>query len=293
MENRFLQGNLKSEAAAVNWLSVHREQFSLANARSDEQLLRLIKPIGELALAASILRKRGRHSSWANQTLHYCWGELEQGNVLLRVLAARPDLVVASTLYACFYEVGLSNSRLDILLRHLEGCASCRSIEFPTWRRLDVAHGFAALGYRPFPSNPEVGTWLYGLPEPWMISEDIAYAVTHEIFYITDFGWQPERLTCQISDYVTAWLPAWSEIWARQNNWDLFAEFAMVAACLGKPSGAMLDRLATVQDSGGYFPGPGGSAASLIGSQTSAPRACFLANYHTTLVALMAFAMAG
>lgn len=278
--------------AGVNWLIENRAQFHLAHARDHEEALQLIKPLGELALTASLFRRLDLHSLWADETLAFCWNELDGGEVLLRVLAARPDLVVASTIYAGFAEAGLTNERLDILLRHLAESPSCSGIEFPAWRRLDVAHGFSALGYRAFPAKPEVGTWLERFPEPWMMSEDIAYAVTHEVFYITDFGWSRGRLADEIRAYLCTWLPAWSSIWARQEHWDLLAEFAMVAGCLGQPCDGVLDRLVVLQDERGFFPGPRGSASLLISRQTEAGRGTFLANYHTTLVTLMALAFA-
>jgi len=198
---------------AAVWLDENHAEFHLSHARTIDEQIQLIKPIGELALTSSVLAQLGYDRSWCTSKINDCWQELECGELLLRILAARPDLIVAATLYSSFYEFGMRHDRLERLLIHLSQSPACNAIEFPTWRRLDVAHGFQKLGLHPFPLKPHSDTWLSALPEPWMISDDIAYAITHEIFYITDFGNEIDRLDRNVRNYVSAWLPAWLEIY--------------------------------------------------------------------------------
>lgn len=278
---------------ARSWLDVNRIQFKLSHARSHVSRLRLIKPLGELALTASILGRFAKSQEWSHGVLDYCWREFGEGDVLINLLAARPDLVIISTLYANFASAGFSNHRLESLLRYLSSSANTHSIEFPTWRRLDLYHGCAQLGLMNFPSQPELGTWLSGFPEPWMISEDTAYAVTHEVFYISDFGRLPSRINDEIRSYLRLWIPAWLRIYSCDTNCDLFAEFLMVAACVGISHEGMWVDLQGCQNSDGFFPGPGQSAENLLSSQMPQERRIFLQNYHTTLVCLMAMAMNG
>jgi hypothetical protein len=155
-----------------------------------------------------------------------------------------------------------------------------------------VAHGLDALDIESFPPDAYVGTWVAARPEPWMMTDDIAYAVTHEIFYISDFGRVPERLPPSVRSYVATWLPAWLEIYAAQSNWDLFAEFVMVGASLRQSQPVALCLLMEQLTPDGHVPGPRDGAANLIRSNDPGPRIRFLRNYHTTLVAMMAFALA-
>jgi hypothetical protein len=275
----------------ADWVDVNWDQFLLYHARSVDQRIFLIKPLGELALTAALLLRAGHLERWSKDKLDRIWNELGGGDTLLQVLAARPDLIVASTLYASFRKAGYRNSRLDLLVEHLAGTASCGAIEFPAWRRLDVAHGLDALGISPFPRKPTTGTWIAARPEPWLITDDIAYAVTHEIFYITDFGTEVGRLPDAIFSYVVTWLPAWLEIYARQENWDLYAEFVMVGACLHQGQGNAVRHLAAQVQPEGYVSGPRGSAANLLHPAETTERSRFLRNYHTTLVAMMAFSL--
>src|SRR5262249_38141193 len=160
--------------------------------------------------------------------LAWCWDQLRQGDLLIEIVLARPDLVLVATLYANFQRHGFSNARLETALRYLIRTACVRSLEFPTWRRLDLLHPTASLGLQRFPRRPEKAPWLAARPEPWTLTDDIAYATTHSVFYITDFGRRPSRLSRPVRDYLQTWLPAWLTIYERQHNWDLFAELVMV-----------------------------------------------------------------
>lgn len=275
----------------AGWIDANLDQFRLRHARSADHRIFLVKPLGELVLAAALLAAAGRSRSWCGEKAAFVWEELEEGELLLRLLAARPDLIVISTLYANFRCFGHSNARLETLLEHLAATACCRGIEFPAWRRLDVAHGLEALGFAPFPRRPLAGTWLGAFPEPWLITDDLAYAATHEIFYITDFGARRARLDAAVRSYVATWLPAWLRIYAGRGNWDLFGEFVMVGACLGRSPPGAVDLLAGQIGEDGLVPGPHGSAATLKSDSDSAERGAFLCNYHTTLVAMMALAL--
>jgi hypothetical protein len=156
-----------------------------------------------------------------------------------------------------------------------------------------LEHGFEGLGLSTFPECPERGTWLEALPEPWTLTNDIAYALTHDVFYITDFGFKPHRLAVQMREYITTWLPTWLFIYWRQSSWDIFAELIMVAACIKKTRAVRSEmrQLISAQHQNGMTPGPSNSAKSLLRDYHSEARVSFLQNYHTTLVSLMAMSL--
>jgi hypothetical protein len=282
-----------SIARAASWIEQHADQFSLRHSADFEEALQLLKPIGELTLTLDILARCQVPFANLAKRRQWCWDELKQGEFLVEVLTIRPDLIVASAVYASFKHAGLVNARLERVLNHLIESPSALSLEMPTWRWLDLCHGFEALGLRPFPAEPERATWLAALPEPWTITDDIGYALTHNVFYITDFGARPDRLRRDIRDYILTWLPAWLTIYQRQPNWDLYAELLMVAACIRETGrfGPQFAQLHAAQQDDGMVCGPRGSAQLLIRDGTPPERSAFLQNYHTTLVALMAFAL--
>jgi hypothetical protein len=275
------------------WVRSNLLQFSLSNAKSEEEKLQLLKPLGELALAADLIEQLIPGRFLTKEISEWCWNELEQGETLVGILSVRPDLIVIATLYANFKRAGLHNSRLDLLIAFLSKSPSVQNIELPTWRRLDVEHGLASLGLSLFPSDPEKGTWLSALPEPWTITDDIAYAMTHDVFYITDFGHEQDRLSADSKRYLRTWLPTWLTLYQKQMNWDLFAELLIVAACIDSSLIGMtaeLGYLISVQHENGMVRGPPNSAKNLLSDTHTEHRTVFLKNYHTTLVSLIAFA---
>jgi hypothetical protein len=286
---------LKSPAfrdGILQWVSRNRSYFAFERGGSALDNLKLLKPLGELAITADTLIRLDCDTTACRDHLGWCWEQLKHGEVLVDALLIRPDLIVLSTIYSSFHSHGFRSSKLDRLLAYLKASPSALAVELPTWRRLDVCHGFERIGIGTLPDNPAAGTWLSALPEPWTITDDTAYASTHNIFYITDFGFMPERLTRDIRDYVGAWLGTWLEIYRRRTHWDLFAEFIMVAACLGIPCLPLVSELSEVQLVDGSMPGPEGAGKDFIADGMDAERVAFLKNYHTTLVSLMACVMA-
>lgn len=282
-------GKIKdSLSKGLDWIDQNQKYFKLTSlGTSSDAKIKAVKPIGELVLAANLLSNWNIEKPWAERQLNHSWASLEEGGVLLQMLLARPDLIVISTVYASFKENGFVNTKLNRLISFLSSTACCLSIEFPRWRQLDLEHGLSALDLKAFPSDAHLGTWISGLPEPWLLTDDIAYAVTHEVFYITDFGNRPDNLPQDIRAYVSRWLNLWIKMYLERSNFDLIAEFVMVGLCVGledKMQDSIL-LLIQAQHDDGYFLGPG------IIPNTPSPEKIFFHNYHTTLVSLLAISM--
>jgi hypothetical protein len=276
---------------ALGWVESHRAEFALPAGAIHESTLRALKPLGELVLIAEkLVRAETGHSAQGREWLAWAWAELGGGDKLLHILAARPDLIILSTVYASFAQCGFVNPRLRDTIEGIYELDATQAIEFPNWRRLDVRHAMAALRGTRLGEDALAGSWLSFRPEPWLLNDDAAYAVTHEIFYATDYGLHPAGVAGELNDYLRIWLPVWLRIYERRSNFDLFAELLMCAGYL-RFAGiyeAAIPRLLAEQASDGAFPGPVGSAANLITSSTPDARADFLRNYHTTLVSILA-----
>jgi hypothetical protein len=278
-------------SSALSWIRANKSQFALPVGPTSESTLKAIKPLGELSL---VLEKIDQGELLANpaELLDWCWAQFRGGDLMLEILQARHDLIVLCTIYASFVQKGYFNRRLSSWIDYLRSTRAHQGIEFPRWRRLDVDHALAKLDGTCLGENPLRDTWIVGLPEPWLMSDDTAYAVTHSLFYVTDFGSTPAALPENVREYLHLWLPAWLEVARRQRNFDLFAEWLMVAAYSG--FGEIFDEhaeaLISHQRGDGVFPGPTGSAETLLTGEISEVRADFLKNYHTTLVAVLALA---
>jgi hypothetical protein len=127
---------------------------------------------------------------------------------------------------------------------------------------------------------------------PWMVNLELAYTITHEVFYVTDFGFKPYRLDPNIRAYIQTWLPSWLKIYAEKADFDLTAELIMTDACIeGQGFDDYVALLVRSQHNMGYMPGPPMTGATLKSDFDLPERVVFLENYHSTLVTIMALIM--
>lgn len=133
-------------------------------------------------------------------------------------------------------------------------------------------------------------------PNALELAERDSYAVTHAVFYVTDFGLRDGPLLGDLRvPSVIELLEALLVLYRHRGNVDLVAELVCALACLGVQRSAEVDRawsyLIAMQQSDGSFPGPPdvihpdhlGKDAELDWWTT---------NYHTTVVAILASLMA-
>lgn len=127
------------------------------------------------------------------------------------------------------------------------------------------------------------------------MSDDVAYAVTHDVFYLTDFGQRTDGIGDEETGYLRRWLPVWVRLFSRAPNLDVVAEWLMVDACLaGPPRLDLFAELIAGQREDGLIPSPVGAGAALLEHErtTGDARTEFLSNYHTCIVGLLAGALA-
>lgn len=276
--------------AALSWIERHRGQFGVrSHARDDHERVLLLKPLSELALTASLIgREPGLHER-CGRLVEWAWDEADRGALLLQLTCARPELIESIGLYAYVHSFGHRNDRLHDWFGHLARSALTAGLEVPAWRWTALRYHLAKLGLADPPERPAAGSWLGALPEPWTISDNTGYPMTHEVFHLTDFGTRPDALAPDTGDYLTLWLPAWWRCVRDSGNHDLAAELVMVGACAGAAAadGACAELLAHHR-SDGRFAGPRGAGGDLPCPDGDDVRRQFLRDYHTTLVTLLA-----
>jgi hypothetical protein len=220
----------------------------------------------------------------------WAWDEFQKGDFLLDVLAARPDLIMIATILASFHAAGFRSRNLTRFIRYLGNTNYAKAIQLPNWRKLDLCLAKSRLSNTDrVPRSLVRSMWSYHEPEPWLIDKDCAYGFTHEVFYVTDFGRLWQRYPKRTRGYVSVSLAAWLEIFYREKDLDVFSELLMAAGCLhiSPPKGAYR-RISLPFSKHGYVPSPVGGGSSLLRPGMTRQRRCFLVNYHTTLVGLMA-----
>lgn len=270
---------------SLGWLDANRDSFSLNLAEHGIDRLLLLKPLSELVLTLRILHREAHD---VREHLDWCWSQVCNGSYLVDLLVVRPDMADLSSLYANFVECGYSNERLIEALAYIKSLNSTNAFEMPLWSRIGREYNFYRLGIAAPPIAFTQASWIASTPEPWTISDASAYAVTHEVFYGTDFGRSLNVIDHQQSTFLELWLPVWLQCFADEQNWDLVGELLMVARFLKHSYNVtpILRMFLGAQAEDGSFPPPCGAGRMLIGNANSVRRT-FLSHYHTALVGLM------
>ncbi|MGH3790484.1 MAG: DUF6895 family protein [Pseudonocardiaceae bacterium] len=280
---------------ALGWLDAARDHFALpADVASD--LLRPnedIKPLGELALTASISIREAatgsRESQLAPALAAFAWAQFRDGDVLYELQREQPIETYPTETYAWFVRAGHRHAGLDELAAHLNGLRAARVLEVVPNRALAIFNAERLLGLpnRADPAALTARTWLGGTPEPWAIDFFTLYAVTHAVFHLTDWGARPDGLPAHLQTYLHAWLPAWLEVYLEAGQWDLVGELLIVDLCLAEPDDHphAWEALARAQQPDGLLPaGPDRVPTD--------PAKAFSAHYHPTVVAAIAGTLA-
>jgi hypothetical protein len=293
---------IRLATAAWAWTCCHLDDFAVPVDAGDPLLVRQLKPLSELALAAEIALRCSRLNGDLNPSPEhiaaFCWGELKSGSALAGVLLRYPDLFAAVSTYTSLRRFGYTCADIESVIRHLARTRGVQALEFPPWRELDIvsAAGVLGLEWPTYKGELFNRTWLHAEPEPWLIAESSAYSLTHSVFYMTDFGMMPSGLPQRTRDYLKMWVPVWCELYTTIGNYDLLAEMLMVASCvpdLEEELEEYLIALAGAQRADGSVPGPVAAPAESSLSEKQLKMARFWADYHTTLVSFLAGIMFG
>jgi hypothetical protein len=247
------------------------------------------KPLGETALAASLVLREGVAGPGdlqaARDLLAFAWQEFDGGDVLYERQLRHPMLTDPLETYAHFVRGGYRHRPLGELVGHLGALGSVGAIEMMPNRRLAVANAHRVVdpGHRSDWTALTAACWLGATPEPWMIDWMTAYHMTHTVFHVTDWGAHPAALPSAIADYLRLWLPVWIDIWQEVGQWDLVGELLIVDACLEEPvcDAQGWDRLARAQHADGLLP----RDAEPVDED---PVRAFKDNEHTAVVAIVA-----
>ncbi|MFI6517758.1 DUF6895 family protein [Spirillospora sp. NPDC050679] len=229
---------------ALRWLADNAPGFRLtADVLSpDTPLGNTLKPLGELVQISSVvLRKdvhRGRHAQTAGELIELAWDELQHGDLLLALLHAEPLTSYPLELYATMRQAGLRHRGMEELAARTVATHGWAAREMTPTHRLGVLNAERRLGLPLHTDLQAVAarTWTGHRPEPHTIDWDSAYDLTHTVFHLTDWGRHPDRLPADIASYLNDWLPAWTQVWCEDRDWDLLGELLAVDACLPRPA---------------------------------------------------------
>jgi hypothetical protein len=287
---------------ACAWVKAQWAEFEVPSGLEDHEALSALKPLNELAFVSDVvLRVRPPGDEWASfarRALGFCWEQTAAGARLAGLLSRYPDRFDLTTFYASLARHGWHSDRLHELIAHLFQTTGIARLEVLPWVALDTAESLRALGIAPPRSTEALAerTWLYARPEPWTLSESAAFSAAHTVFHVTNFGLERPRLREDVAGYLEKWLPVWLSYLGRRGNFELLAELLIVDSCLGGcgDTDAGWETLHRAQHESGLVPAiTHGVGHTLAGRQySSTHRSEFKDNYHSSLVAMLAGAMA-
>lgn len=160
------------------------------------------------------------------------------------------------------------------------------------FRQLDVLHGLYRLTGDHFFYEELLARAQFtslGKPEyPFDISPQDDYAITHTIFYVTDFGRQPWPSCLPPTPVIEDILDSLSYVAETDENLDLLAEYAMCRQYLQCKGGRLDEELKILrsnQNGEGIWFGPADLSAKLASENFEKSQYCFYQNYHTSLLA--------
>ena len=166
--------------------------------------------------------------------------------------------------------------------------------ELTPYRVMDREYFLWRAGLRGEPDWPQTyaGTLLARVPNAVHIDKEAAYAITHTLFYLSDWGRCAPRLRAAEIDRVTNIVDCLIVHFWRVRHWDLLGELLLARACLpgweprlaAEASAAFLG----AWRSEGYMLPEGNDIPALAGARDFEHETIiFQECYHTTLVGIL------
>jgi hypothetical protein len=281
----------------IGWINRTLHEFAISATEKkspSKNDVAQIKPLSELALTIWILKRCGIKIPVIESIEKWMWCEFNQGKYLTYLLLARNDFLPACSLYGSLYQLGYRSKTLHSVVKMLSESDMAMVLPLQPWSRLALDYNLWKLRLLRQSSLRKTGLYITARPEPWAVSGEIAYAITHEVFYLSDFGFR--RISnSNIVTYLKTWIPYWIEIFNRDRDNDLVGEFAMAWSCIEGNSDDSFKHpifyILANQMNDGSILGPTNASSFLYKKDDLPTRRYFLARYHTTLVFLMAIAL--
>jgi hypothetical protein len=284
---------------ALDWIEANLDCFEPLHGSAKPDEVRQ-KAVVELALLCMYLRRRPRYANdhRVARSLEFLL-RLSRTPFFSEALFRVPTLFVPHLLLA----VALHNCGYDTLgsrwpaIQKLVDASNVTWTERPSHRTLELRLllDLGGFSYR-LPSMADLhGSSILATPLNVIYATDgDAYAITHALFYLSDFGHQPiafpsnadeERSLLVVEELLGMYLHC--------GNWDLVGELLLSCYCLRRTTFDLYtlgwQALLNEQWADGSMPGPHLDRRQADGLEGAKRRSyLFEQSYHTTLVAALA-----
>jgi hypothetical protein len=284
-----------AESRAIGWLERSIDSFDPFHYGESDKFEFSTKMLAELAFVFTAYQSC---TGSPNRTVV----EAMRRTLFDRVVA-RPDLwsfllqnlstLPGFSLYASMLECGFIDDELHRKLGNACKQSNIVSGEYAPALFMDIAHSIIRCGF-PWtgPSIPALyeRSLLASLPDLLCLKDPDYYTITHTIFFVTDFGRQPDRLPRHVQAFFASNLETMAFFFSARENWDLLGEILLCQIYLKLDGTAAFSRymrlLLSTQTSDGSFISEF-SANDDNAEGKANPWTDLLDKYHTTLVFLL------
>lgn len=283
---------------ALNWLDQYRELFDPLAVESDDpsEEIYLTKALGELGLLCMLYCRhaQGEVEPRIQRFLQLIASVWQQPQYQERI-SRRPEFFqIYTMIYIVLQQCNVINEESKQFIQQVIDQKYVIAAETTPMRLLDRRHMLDCGKFQhSMPPYEEIYryTLLAQTPELVYFTDTDVYAVTHTLFYLTDFGrtsspvLQGEHLT-RLQWIIEILLG----LYLRHKNWDLVGELLLDCYCLHWYPAVVFDlaweTIGNNQLAEGAIPGPRYSQEQQekLEDDTARKHYSFEENYHTTIV---------
>ncbi|MEU1624949.1 hypothetical protein ABZ746_06305 [Streptomyces sp. NPDC020096] len=284
------------ERRAVSWLAAHRTRFDPETA-DQAGVLFARKALVEVALLVG-LRARMDPAPFDRryqQLLDLVTTVARRPSYRELVARDEPALLLYAGTYAALRLCGHRDVEFRQLIEQSVAGRYAACFERIPYRQLDLLHTLELSGVDHGMTRVDAVlpfTLLCADPSVVKLRDRDIYAITHTVFYATDFGLRAPRWPTGFKkDRAVELLEALSVLSRQRENADLVAELLCSLMCLGIRGSSEVERawqfLAGVQEPDGRVAGPDGIVHPELASTEEEYRN-WATGYHTTIVTALA-----
>ena len=282
---------------ALAWIDAHLESFSpLTGGRAGCSVtIYQTKALGELALLCMLSSRATRDGPEPTielflRFIHTIW---QHPQFQERIYRQPAYFYLHLMLYVVLRQYHLIDASTQEMIQCVIDQGYVTAVETTPMRLLDRRHMLDAGQFQhTLPSYEQLyaQTLLAQTPPPFYYSDTDAYAITHTLFYLTDFG---ARSTPALAGEHLAnvhWtIETLLGLYLYRQHWDLVGELLLDCYCLHWYPDVLVpiawETVWNAQLPDGSIPGPRFSEAKLEQLESEQRKQyCFEQNYHTTLV---------